>query len=137
MSDLQDFLMDSFEDAEVIERKVSLGGKEKVMKFKPITAAKGDEIRKSCRKTSFHKGQKIVESDQDAFVAKLITETTVFPDFKSQELQQSWGVLGAENLLNAMKAKMKDGEYATLSNIVSEINGYNKTMDDLVEEAKN
>ncbi|AFL99761.1 Phage XkdN-like protein [Desulfitobacterium dehalogenans ATCC 51507] len=137
MSDLQDFLMDSFEDAEIIERKVSLGGKEKIMKFKAISAATGDEIRKSCRKTSFHKGQRVVETDQDAFVAKLIIETTVFPDFKSQELQQSWGVLGAENLLKAMKAKMKDGEYATVSTIVSEINGYDTSMNDLVEEAKN
>ncbi|WP_018213745.1 phage tail assembly chaperone [Desulfitobacterium hafniense] len=137
MSDLQDFLMDSFEEAEPIERRVSLGGKEKIMKFKPISAATGDEIRRSCRKTTFHKGQRLVETDQDAFVAKLTIETTTVPDFKSQELQQSWGVLGAENLLKAMKTKMKDGEYATFSNIVSEVNGYDKSMNDLVEEAKN
>ncbi|CDX04154.1 XkdN-like tail assembly chaperone [Desulfitobacterium sp. LBE] len=137
MSDLQDFLMDSFEEVEPIERRVSLGGKEKIMKFKPISAATGDEIRRSCRKTTFHKGQRLVETDQDAFVAKLIIETTTVPDFKSQELQQSWGVLGAENLLKAMKTKMKDGEYATFSNIVSEVNGYDKSMNDLVEEAKN
>ncbi|ACL19471.1 phage tail assembly chaperone [Desulfitobacterium hafniense] len=137
MSDLQDFLMDNFEEAEPIERRVSLGGKEKIMKFKPISAATGDEIRRSCRKTTFHKGQRLVETDQDAFVAKLIIETTTVPDFKSQELQQSWGVLGAENLLKAMKTKMKDGEYATFSNIVSEVNGYDKSMNDLVEEAKN
>lgn len=137
MSEFQDFLMEDFKEAEVIEKTVSLGGKERVMKFKPISATTGDEIRKSCRKTTVHKGQKIVESNQDAFVAKLIIETTVHPDFKSIELQKSWGVLGAEDLLNAMKAKMKDGEFATLSSIVSEINGYDKTMEDLVEEAKN
>ncbi|EHQ92137.1 phage tail assembly chaperone [Desulfosporosinus youngiae] len=137
MNDLQDFLMEDFEDAEIIEKPVSLGGKEKKMKFRPISATTGDEIRKSCRKITFHKGQKVVEANHDAFMTKIIIETTVHPNFKSEALQKSWGVLGAEDLLNAMKTKMRDGEYATLSSIVSEINGYDKTMEDLVEEAKN
>ncbi|MBB6218657.1 hypothetical protein HNQ80_004831 [Anaerosolibacter carboniphilus] len=137
MSDFQDFLMDDFGEVEIVEKTVKLGGKEKKMKFKPITAAKGDELRKSCRKISFHKGQKIIETDQDAYMAKIIIETTMHPDFKNKELQSSWGVLGAENLLNAMKVKMLDGEYSELFSIVSEINGYDKSMNELIEEAKN
>lgn len=137
MNDLQDFFADSFDEAEIVEKKVYLSGKKRIMKFRSISASTGDEIRKSCRKINYHKGQRIVETDQDAFVAKLIVETTIYPDFKSKELQQSWGVLGAENLLKAMKEKMKDGEYATLSNLVSEINGYDKSMEDLMDEVKN
>lgn len=137
MSEFQDFLIEDFEEAEVIERSIKLGGKEKKMKFKPISATKGDEIRKSCRKVSIYKGQKQVSTDQDSYMEKLIIETTVYPDFRNEELQKAWGVMGAENLLKAMKGKMLDGEYAELFANVSEINGYDKSMDELIEEAKN
>lgn len=137
MSNFQDFLMDEFEDAEIIERIVTIGGKPKKMQFKAIAAGVGDEIRKKCRKTQFYKGQKVIETDQDKFVAQMIIETTVHPDLKSKELQAAWGVLGAEELLKAMKFKMRDGEYAEWSNAVSEVNGYDKGMRELVEEAKN
>lgn len=137
MSGFEDFLVEDFGEVEVVERKVTLGGKERLMKFKPISATKGDEIRKSCRKVSIYRGQKQVSTDQEAYMDKLIIETTVYPDFRNEELQKAWGVMGAENLLKAMKSKMKDGEYAELFAIVSEINGYDKGMDELIEEAKN
>lgn len=137
MGNLQDFFMDEFEDAEAIEKVVMIGGKEKNMQFKPISAAKGDELRKSCRRITHHKGVKQVETDQDAFLAKLIIETTIFPDFKSKELQDHWGVLGADHLLAAMKSKMRDGEYAQLADLVSDINGYDRSMNDMIDEVKN
>jgi len=137
MSQFQDFLMDDFAQVESIEKMVPMGGKERKMIFKPITAAVGDEIRKSSRKITFQKGQKVVETDQDQYVLKLIAETLVYPDLKNKELQDAWGVMGADNLLKAMKGRMLDGEYATLCGIVNEVNGYDKSMDDLVEEAKN
>ncbi|MCR8981572.1 phage tail assembly chaperone [Brevibacillus laterosporus] len=133
----QDFFMDEFEDAEVVERMVKLAGKEKKMQFKPISAAKGGELRKSCRKVTHHKGAKQVYTDHDAFVAKMIIETTVNPDFKNKELQDSWGVIGADNLLAAMKTKMSDGEYNQLAAVVSDINGYDEEVDEMAEEIKN
>lgn len=78
----------------------------------------------------------MVDTDQNSYMAKLIIETTMHPDFKSKMLQHSWGVMGAENLLDAIKGKMLDGEYADLCVIVTEINGYDKSLSDLVEEAK-
>jgi len=137
MNNFEDFLMDGFEDATEIERELSIGGKKKVMKFIPISATHGDELRKKNRKISFVKGQKIIETDQDKYVADLICETTTYPDLKNAELQEAWGVKGAPELLNAMKSKMKDGEYAEWSSTVSEINGYDKSMNELIEEAKN
>ena len=137
MKNFEDFLMDRFEDATEIERELSIGGKKKVMKFIPISAVRGDELRKKNRKISFVKSQKVIETDQDKYVADLICETTTYPDLKNAELQAAWGVKGAPELLNAMKTKMKDGEYAEWSETVSEINGYDKNMNELVEEAKN
>lgn len=137
MSQFEDFLMDSFEDAAEIEKEITMGGKTKKMKFRPISADMGDEIRKKCKKVSFLKGQKIFETDEDKFKASLIIETTTHPDLKNAELQKAWGVIGAEQLLIAMKAKMKDGEYSEWINIVSSINGYDKGIQELMEEAKN
>lgn len=137
MNNFEDFLMDNFEDAEEIERELSIGGKKKILKFRSISASKGDEIRKKNRKITFVKGQKMIETDQDKYMVDLICETTTYPDLKNAELQADWGVVGAPELLNAMKSKMKDGEYAEWSSAVSEINGYDKSINELVEEAKN
>lgn len=137
MNNFEDFLMDSFEEVAEIEREITIGGKKRKMKFKPIGADKGDELRKKCKKVTFMKGQKIVETDQDKYMANLIIETTTYPDLKNAELQSAWGVMGAEELLNAMKSKMKDGEYGEWSSVVSEVNGYDKGIQELMEEAKN
>ncbi|WP_407301506.1 phage tail assembly chaperone [Clostridium botulinum] len=137
MNNFEDFLMDSFEEVEEIEREITIGGKKKKMKFKPISADKGDELRKKCKKVKLVKGQKMIETDQDKFVSNQIIETTMHPDLKNSELQKAWGVMGAEELLNAMKSRMTDGEYADWSSTVIEINGYDKGMQELVEEAKN
>ncbi|SHE62283.1 phage tail assembly chaperone [Clostridium fallax] len=137
MGQFEEFLIDSFEETEEIEKEITLGGKKRKMKFRPISAEKGDEIRKKCRNISFIKGQKIAETNQDKYTANLIIETTVCPDLKNAELQANWGVMGAEALLNAMKSKMMDGEYAEWSSIVSTVNGYDKNMKELMEEAKN
>lgn len=137
MSNLQDFFVEDFAEVEVIERDVKIGGKVKKMQFKPISAALGDEIKKSCRKTKIYKGAKQIDFNQDLYMAKLITETTVHPDFKNAELQKNWGVMGAVELLEAMKTKMLDGEFTELSQIVTEVNGYERTFEDKVDEIKN
>lgn len=137
MSDFKEFLMDSFEDAPEVEKDVTIGGKVKKMKFKALSADMGDEIRKKCKKVSFIKGQKLFETDEEKFRANLIIETTTYPDLKNAELQKAWGVMGADQLLSVMKSKMRDGEYAEWSSIVSSINGYDKGIQELIEEAKN
>ncbi|MEW8955610.1 hypothetical protein [Clostridium sp.] len=137
MNSFKDFLMDSFEEVEEIEREITMGGKKRKMKFKPISSTLGDEIRKKCRKVKFVKGQKIMETDEEKYLSNLIIETTTYPDFKNAELQGAWGVIGAEDLIKAMKSKMSDGEYSQWSSVVSEVNGYDKGIQELMEEAKN
>lgn len=137
MNNFKDFLMEDFEEAAEVEKELTIGGKKKVMKLKAIGANTGDEIRKKCRKVTFVKGQRIFETDQDAYMANLIIETTIHPDLKNAELQTAWGVMGSEQLLLAMKAKMRDGEYSEWGSLVSSINGYDKSLQELMEEAKN
>lgn len=137
MSQFEEFLMESFDEIVEVEKDIKIGGKVKKMKFKPIGATLGDEIRKKCKKVSIFKGQKISETDQDKYINNLIIETTTYPDLKNAELQSAWGVMGAEELLKAMKSKMLDGEFAEWSTIVTEVNGYDKGLQELIEEAKN
>ena len=136
--DIKDFLLEEFEDNLEVEKVLKLRGKPKQMKFKPITAELGDEIRRKSRNTTIHKGQKIVNTNEEKFLSNMIIETTIVPDLKNAELQKAWGVMGAEDLLSAMKTKMLDGEFAKWADAVSEVNGYSQeSMDELVTEAKN
>ena len=60
---------------------------------------------------------------------------TIYPDLKNAELQESYGVLGADNLIQELLDN--DGEYQQYCKKVLEISGYEVNDGELVEEAKN
>lgn len=96
-----------------------------------------EEIRKSCTRKVQVPGKKntfIPETDYTKYVNLLAVKCITFPNLHDIELQNSYGVMGAENLLKKM---LKPGEYQDLLNKIHEINGFNVSMNDLVEEAKN
>ena len=64
----------------------------------------------------------------------MATRCVVFPNLNDKDLQDSYGVMGAEKLLKEM---LKPGEYQDLIKKIQEVNGFNVSMDELVEEAKN
>ncbi len=72
--------------------------------------------------------------DANGYSAALAVATTVYPDLQNSKLQDNYGVMGAEELLKKM---LKAGEYQNYLSKVQEINGFNESMDELVEEAKN
>lgn len=65
----------------------------------------------------------------------MITRCVVEPDLQNIELQDSYGVNNPEALLMAMVDL--PGEYANLQAFVSELCGFDVTMEEKVEEAKN
>lgn len=99
-----------------------------------LSEAENQALRKSATKMTGRRGAKVPEIDYDLYLSRMIAESVVFPNLKDAELQKSYGVIGADELLRKM---LTAGEYANLLEVVQEINGYNVTMDDLVEEAKN
>jgi len=130
------------ENAEVVQnQKVAISdrfkdenGKPLLFEIRPLTEKETDVIRKkSMKKTKSKKGYRD-EMDNSLFVSKMITESVVFPDFKSEELQNSYGVVGAEALAETM---LTVGEYANLVLKVQEVCGMDEDLDELVEEAKN
>ncbi len=69
------------------------------------------------------------------YIASLIVASTVFPDLYDSELQDSYGVKTPEDLLFAMVNDV--GEYQDLTLFVNKLQGFDKTLDDKVDEAKN
>ena len=59
---------------------------------------------------------------------------TVFPNLNDAELQDSYGVKTPDALLKKM---LKPGEYTEYKAKVMEVNGYDMSMEELVDEAKN
>lgn len=103
----------------------------------PITATQDEEVRKRCTRRVPVPGKKNMyqpEIDYDAYLGALAAKCTVFPNLNDAELQDSYGVKGAGECLKAM---LEPGEYYDYLEKVQKINGFDVTMDDKVEEAKN
>ena len=103
----------------------------------PINATQDEEVRKSCTKRVPVPGKKNAyrpEIDYNAYLGALAARCTVFPDLNNAELQDSYGVKGAEKCLKTM---LEPGEYYEYISKVQEICGFDVTMDNKVEEAKN
>jgi len=102
-----------------------------------VSSDRDEALRKQHTKRLQVPGKKNVfqpTTDYDAYLASLAVECTVFPDLNSAELQNSYGVMGAETLLKKM---LLPGEYAEYLKIVQNANGFDVGMDEAVEEAKN
>ena len=59
---------------------------------------------------------------------------TVVPDLNNKELQDSYKVMGADALLKTM---LTPGEYADYVQKVQEVCGFDTSLQDEVDEAKN
>ena len=66
-------------------------------------------------------------------MAKICVRTTVFPNLNDKELQDSYGVMSAEELITTM---LTPGEFEDYSTKVMETNGFTDEKN-LVKEAKN
>jgi hypothetical protein len=69
------------------------------------------------------------------YTLDMIVASTVTPNLYDSELQDSYGVKTPEDLLMAMLDN--PAEYDELAAFIQKFNGYNKTLDEKVEEAKN
>lgn len=105
--------------------------------FVPITAATDEKIRKECTnriEVPGRKGVYMPEIDFDKYLLKVTVASIKYPDLNNAELQDSYGIQGAENLLQTM---LLPGELAEAKRVAQEVNGFDVSFDDLVEEAKN
>lgn len=140
MSDLsifyaQNVAVNATEDVIVSERFKDASGQPVAWKLRAMTEDENEAIRKAATKRVKGKnGVYTQETDQTEYVAKLAVSSVVFPNLRDSQLQQSYDVLGAEALLRKM---LLAGEYTNLLLKVQEINGFDKDLNELVDEVKN
>ncbi|BAQ11301.1 phage portal protein [Bacillus sp. OxB-1] len=142
MSNLQAFFAQNIEKVGIDERVVSKrfkdeNGKPIPWQFGAIDGEQDTANRKACTKrmpVPGKKGMFMPETDFEKYALKNAVATIKFPDLNNAELQSSYGVMGAEALLQKM---LLPGELTEVKKIAQEVNGFDVGMDDLVEEAKN
>lgn len=123
------------EDIVISQRFADDKGKSIPFKIKAIGQSRVEEVMEECTKPVTKKGRLIDERlDKNRFVARLVVESTVYPDFKNSELLKSYGAVDPIDLVKEM---LLPGEYADLVESVQRINGFDVDFDELVEEAKN
>ena len=112
-------------------------GKPMLWEIKTITGTEDEALRKSCAKRvpiPGKKNQYQKETDYDTYLGRLAVACTVFPDLNNKELQDSYKVMGADSLLKTM---LTPGEYADYLTKVQEVCGFDTSLQDEVDEAKN
>lgn len=127
------------ENVKYVASKRFIGEDKKPMEWEItcVTSEEDEALRKSCTRKVQVPGKKNMftpETDYDKYLGLLAVRCVVFPNLNDAELQNSYGVMGADSLLKTM---LKPGEYQDILKKVQAINGFDTGIDDLVEEAKN
>ena len=140
MKDLKFFLRQNAvlpqnEEVEVTQRFKDENGSPIKFEIKPISNELDDELRKqNTRQVKRAKGVYVPELDNQGYLADMTIIAVVYPDLNDKELQDSWGVMDAKELINAM---LLPGEYNVLLQAIQQLNGWDLSLDDIKEEAKN
>lgn len=116
---------------------VDESGKPLEWEFRHISTKENEDIRDECTtevQVTGKFGMYRNKTNTAKYVRKLITASVVHPDLDNKELQSSYGVMCAEDLI--MEMVDDPGEYADLAQYVQEMQGF-KTLQEDVDEAKN
>ncbi|MCM3131903.1 XkdN-like protein [Paenibacillus polysaccharolyticus] len=133
---LQEFLNNNPVDnitAEVAvsKRFTDKDGKLMLFKIKPMTEREHNELAK---KSTTVKSRGKTEIDTRKFNASVVIDNTIYPNFKDAESIKAMGVTSPEQYLGKV---LLSGEVAKLVDEISKLSGFDTSMEDLVEEAKN
>lgn len=106
--------------------------------FKAITSKENEALRNACTievQVTGKPGVYRPKVNTDQYLSKLIVASTVYPDLYDAELQDSYGVKTPEELLYALVDNA--GEYQDLTIWMQKFQGFTKSFEEKVDEAKN
>lgn len=106
--------------------------------FRHITSKENEKLRDSCTAEVQITGKPNLfrpKLNTSQYISGMIVASTVSPDLYDAELQDSYGVKTPEELLYVMVDDA--GEYQDLSVWMQKFQGFTKSFDDKVDEAKN
>ena len=102
--------------------------------LRPVTTRENEAIREQCTTEVQKPGMYRQRVDTSEYQAKLMAAAVVTPNLNDAELQDSYGVMSAEELLKEMLDDA--GEYTELAVKVQQISGFTTLAED-VEAVKN
>ena len=106
--------------------------------FKHISSKENEEIREGCTIDIPVTGKPNMyrpKLKSSLYIQRMIAASVVMPDLFDSELQDSYGVKTPEDLLMAMVDD--PGEYNELAAFVQKFQGFDVSIKDKVDEAKN
>lgn len=112
-------------------------GEPLLWEIRPLTTKENEAIRESCTTEVPVKGKPNLyrpRVNMNAYQTRMICAAVVFPDLNDVDLQNSYGVMSAEDLIKEMVDD--PAEYSDLMIFIQEISGF-KTLQEEVDEAKN
>lgn len=138
MSGLSAFLKQNKTERQTVKIAASENFKDEngtvlLWEIRPLKTKEADYIRSEC--TAINQKGKKIEVDNAKFNRMIAAKCTIFPNLNDKELQDSYGVMSAEQLIVEMLDN--DGEYQAYCQKILNISGYNKSDSELVEEVKN
>ena len=140
--DLKSFLKQNViqsENVKYVASKRFLDDKKKPIEWeiRAITSKEDEDLRRTATRknpTPGKRGQFTQEIDANKYVGLLAAACTVEPNLNDAALQDSYGVMSADDLLKTM---LLPGEYADYLVKVQEVCGFDKSEQNLIDEAKN
>lgn len=98
--------------------------------IKAVTEAENEVLRMEARRPVGGE----LKFDSKNYCNRLLATSVVYPNLKNAELQRSWGVYSAEDLICKM---LLAGEYSKLLNAVKKLCGFDENIQDLKNTIKN
>lgn len=113
-------------------------GKPLMWTIRSISTKESEAIREACTTevpVTGKPGMYRQKVNTNKLLAKYICAAVVEPDLNSKELQDSYGVMSAEDLI----VEMVDNpdEFGTFATFVQQYSGLDETLQEKVDEAKN
>lgn len=106
--------------------------------IKPLTTKENEDIRESCTVDIPVTGKPNIfrpKLNTSKYLAKMLCSCIIEPNLFDKELQDSYGVMTPEDLIREM---IDDpGEYQDFVTFIQNFNGFNVSLEDKVDNAKN
>lgn len=106
--------------------------------IKPLTTKENEDIREACTVDIPVTGKPNIfrpKLNTSKYLAKMLCSCIIEPNLFDKELQDSYGVMAPEDLIKEM---IDDpGEYQDFVTFIQNFNGFNVSLEDKVDNAKN
>lgn len=113
-------------------------GEPLVWEIRPLTTKEDSALRDECTMDVQVKGKPGMYRPKfygNRYLAKMAAACVIYPNLNDKELQDSYGVMGAEQLIQEM---IDDpGEYNEFMSRIQAYHGFDQTFQEKVDEAKN